>query len=272
MTGTWLSPQDVQDNVKQRLSTIIWANRKLSKLQEHPGGEELIKDGLVQSLDPLLELRTPPPDSEYSMKEFGDKLNLNQNIVQGFSEHIFGEASNETRLWKHQCKVTELLNSEQNDKGIIMSTPTATGKTEAALLPIIDFIDKCDTEERRGIKAILIYPTRTLGTDQAKRLIRLLHCINTEGEERRSIKFGLMDGDTVPSGSANFHRPARGLMCPECNELLVYSGGETNDLECKKHGDIAPWCYATRKRIYRDKDGIDILVTGPEMIERRLGF
>ena len=57
MSVGWQSPQEVQEKVKDRLSNIIWANRKLSRLQEHPGGLELLTNELVKSLEPLLELR-----------------------------------------------------------------------------------------------------------------------------------------------------------------------------------------------------------------------
>jgi len=90
-------------------------------------------------------------------------------------------------LFKFQEKTIEKIRSGQD---LIISAPTATGKTESFILPIFQDILETPNQDST-IKAILIYPTKTLSRDQLKKLKTLAN-----GTE---IKIDVYDGDTGKS-------------------------------------------------------------------------
>ncbi|MGB0931703.1 MAG: DEAD/DEAH box helicase, partial [Chitinophagales bacterium] len=75
----------------------------------------------------------------------------------------------------HQQKAFERLSThnEHPPQPTIVTTGTGSGKTEAFLFPLLDYCYQ--QRERRGIKAIIMYPMNALATDQAKRIAEEIH-------------------------------------------------------------------------------------------------
>src|SRR6266516_4089634 len=93
---------------------------------------------------------------------------------------------------------------------LLLSIPTGGGKTEAFLIPLIAHL--FDQRERQlraniipqcAIRSIVMYPTRALANDQAKRIAEILYQMNKDAVEDRKISVGVLTGDTV-SSSYNF--------------------------------------------------------------------
>jgi ATP-dependent Lhr-like helicase len=85
-------------------------------------------------------------------------------------------------------------------KNVLLIAPTATGKTEAALLPVLDALIK--TERVPGIKVLYITPLKALNRDMLERL--QWWC------KRLDLRLGVRHGDT--SGS---EREAQAMVPPD---------------------------------------------------------
>lgn len=92
-------------------------------------------------------------------------------------------------LYLHQEQAVRTIN---NNKNMVVTTGTGSGKTECFIIPIINYLLK--EKERKGeltpgVRAILIYPMNALANDQMKRLRVLL-------KEYRDITFGIYNSST----------------------------------------------------------------------------
>ena len=86
------------------------------------------------------------------------------------------------RLYSHQCEAIEHLRSGKN---VVITTPTASGKTLAFNLPVFEAL-----LEDESATALFVYPTKALSNDQLKVV---------KGMERicgASIRPAIYDGDT----------------------------------------------------------------------------
>ncbi len=94
-------------------------------------------------------------------------------------------------MYSHQEKAVRAV---LDNKNVIVSTGTGSGKTESFLLPIIDYclktIDKTPADDNSddGLAAILIYPMNALVNDQLERLRPML--------AGTGITFGRYTGET----------------------------------------------------------------------------
>ena len=83
-----------------------------------------------------------------------------------------------SRLYRYQ---EEALKKILDRKNIMIVSGTGTGKTEAFLLPLLEF-------SLRGERSVLIYPTKALARDQLDRVLRFA--------SKLDIDVGVFDGDT----------------------------------------------------------------------------
>lgn len=99
------------------------------------------------------------------------------------------------RLYSHQAEMFKLAQQGEN---VVITTSTASGKTLGFLLPVLQEI-LCNPRTR----AMFIYPTKALASDQYKALRPVLEYF---GEER--ISAGVYDGDTAPAERSRIRRSA----------------------------------------------------------------
>ncbi len=87
------------------------------------------------------------------------------------------------RLYEFQERAIELIGDGKN---LAIVAPTASGKTEAFVLPIAQRI--LESDARGQVRALLVYPTKALARDQLKKFKKL--------EAATGIRFEVYDGDT----------------------------------------------------------------------------
>lgn len=106
---------------------------------------------------------------------YGQIDDLPENIERYLS-------NNDIKLYKHQCKAIEFL---RDGKNVLITTPTASGKTLAFNLPILEHLNKDG-----NATALYIYPAKALANDQLKVLKDL--------EESCEVNLtpNIYDGDT----------------------------------------------------------------------------
>ena len=96
-------------------------------------------------------------------------------------------------LYMHQVKAVEKAVIGRN---LVIATGTGSGKTEAFLVPILNYLfreEETGSRLKPGVRAMLLYPMNALANDQMKRLRRLL-------ENYKAITFGRYIGETDSSG------------------------------------------------------------------------
>ena len=78
------------------------------------------------------------------------------------------------RPFGHQADAFARLSSMGNTpRPTIVTTGTGSGKTECFLLPILDHCRRERRNNRRGVKALILYPMNALASDQAGRIAAL---------------------------------------------------------------------------------------------------
>jgi len=99
------------------------------------------------------------------------------------------------RLYSHQC---EAVNRIRTGKNVIITTPTASGKTLAFNLPVFEGLE-ADLEAR----ALYLYPTKALSNDQFTTLEQMAQFTGI------SARPAIYDGDTPQSKRAAIRQNAR---------------------------------------------------------------
>lgn len=160
---------------------------------------------------------------------------------------------------------------ERTSDAIVISARTSSGKTEAFLVPILDYCVRHLDE--KGSKALVFYPTKALGNDQANRFIEVLYHLNRrlQGKGLRPITLGILHGDVARE------TPEREedvtdlpLACPvgagtpeQCPGRLQPHGARS--VRCSTCEGVLDYVRITSRRsMYSDPP--DILITNPDTV------
>lgn len=151
------------------------------------------------------------------------------------------------RLHKHQ---EETLRQVANDKHVILSTGTGSGKTESFLLPIYDHcLHMRDQNAPNGVVAILVYPMNALVNDQLARLRSAL--------AGTRITFGRYTGETP-------HRVDDDLL--RLAQPRAYTAQELHSHSEQNQPLPYPWEEAVSRQEIRDRQP-RILLTNYAQLE-----
>ncbi|TFG09718.1 DEAD/DEAH box helicase [Candidatus Thorarchaeota archaeon] len=118
-----------------------------------------------------------------SEAEYGAELE-ELRIPTRLKEHLISKGIE--RLYQFQ---TEAYHAIQNGEDVVIAAPTAQGKTEAFILPIIRqlLLSAQESFGNPGVRALLIYPTKALARDQYEKIQRMC--------EESTLTVGIFDGD-----------------------------------------------------------------------------
>ena len=107
------------------------------------------------------EMILPKSEPKYSQKSL-DKLITSTKIRNFLKKDI-------PNLYSYQAKVITKITE---DKNVIITAPTASGKTKAFLIPILDKISQNPNENK--VSALFVYPTKALTADQVENMYDLI--------------------------------------------------------------------------------------------------
>lgn len=147
----------------------------------------VIKDPFSIELENYLENKYPRGDVRvlYERIEESKEPELGPSIYDlGLPDELIRvlERRGITRLYKFQYEAYEHISNERN---VVISAGTGTGKTEAFYIPIAKRIL---TDEKPNPRVLLLYPTKALARDQVKRFL--------EYSIYGKLGVGIYDGDT----------------------------------------------------------------------------
>jgi DEAD/DEAH box helicase domain-containing protein len=103
-----------------------------------------------------------------------------------------------SRVYSHQANA---INDIWDNKHVIVSTSTASGKSLIYQLPVLDALEK-DPD----VKAMYIFPTKALAQDQKKSLVNIL----SHMEQLSRILVETFDGDTPQAERTRIRENASG--------------------------------------------------------------
>ncbi|NSW58305.1 MAG: DEAD/DEAH box helicase [Armatimonadetes bacterium] len=140
-------------------------------------------------------------------------------LCQGWKAVFGPDFPPERRPYRHQYLAYEQV--IRRNRNLVVATGTGSGKTEAFLVPVIDYLLRQQEkgELGPGVRALLLYPMNALANDQLKRMRELLQHLPT-------ITFGRYTGDTQnqrDQGRQQYieeHRNESRFREPLKNELL----------------------------------------------------
>ncbi len=193
------------------------------------------------------------------------------------------------RLYDFQERSIETI---LNGQDTVITAATGRGKTEAWLIPILDYIlnanqGKVAASDPDDVKAVLTYPTKALAQDQLKRLIQYLYRINSNLPTNDRITVGIYDGDTPSNMSSRaegyLNATFKYFECPGYNDALekcqncgksvhVRNAGQRYELEPEKKQcvDDVPLDFLRLTKNEILEEGVDILLTNPDTINLKL--
>jgi DEAD/DEAH box helicase domain-containing protein len=156
---------------------IIRDEKEIIEMIGNNKPDEITKSILFSKKDFIAQykvLKNPDPKMGCSV----DDLGLDESIIDCLKEIGIEQ------FYKFQEESIEEIAFGEN---VVIEAPTASGKSEAFLIPIIQKIKK-ESRESGNSFAIFVYPTKSLARDQYPKILKFT--------KKNQISVGVFDGDT----------------------------------------------------------------------------
>ena len=243
-----MNPRVTTDKIKSDYKSYVASiltvrDREISELAQ----EEVNHTGFVKG--PFLETTLPFEEGK-SLKELAEEGLVSKEFEKmGSAVHY-----EDWKLRIHQENA--LKHIIQDDKNMVVSTGTGSGKTECYLYPIFNDImrEKENGTLCPGVRALLIFPMNALANDQQKKLRKLL-------AEYPDITFGRYTGETAHSKQTETPEEAEKRLHDEYN--IQHHDDNDPDLRTSLVNE-----YMCRE--YMAKNPPHILLTNYAMLEYML--
>ena len=209
-----LAAEELRKNLTQYLSTTFAladppVRDALDKFLNHP------QNGIFRG--PYLRIRTPF-----------------REVTGGWRQNL-DWAPEEPTPYLHQIQAWQRLSSrDHGPEPTLITTGTGSGKTEAFLIPVLDHCRRARSGGNVGIKAVLLYPTNALATDQAGRINDLLKRL-----ELQDVTAGLYIGD-LPGTTYQHVMTERSNIRRERPDILI-TNYKMLDLLLQRGEDVPLW-------------------------------
>ena len=233
---------------------------------EHLTNSNGMLDGKITFANNIIfEEKIPPMAKGEKTSTMSKKIGMSEELSDMLAKRY-------PELYKFQYDSISAINSaigKNSDSAVLISSRTGGGKTEAFLIPIIDYcISKLGVP---GTKAIIFYPTKALSNDQTSRIISLLYDINKNlkaSGSQEKITVGLCHSDVPKSEKDQDWQMYFGngvpLRCPACNSgfLAAIEHTKVRCTECAEELDFV--------LLFQEPNfGVlpDIFVTNPDKLQ-----
>lgn len=184
----------IKDSYKKYYETAFWLRNEFLMRER----SALMQNNNIISQDLLLEPVFSYP-SEVSINKAIEETGLPQQVASILSKVLFNESPEfKLRMHQKQALVTSLVSNDNQNRNVVVTSGTGSGKTESFLLPIfsrlisqritsplpntIPWWNKDWSREKvlniassklrkdASVKALLLYPTNALVEDQISRI------------------------------------------------------------------------------------------------------
>jgi DEAD/DEAH box helicase domain-containing protein len=170
------TPSERQLGMELKTAGIIRDKKEIEKMIAGSSPEDITRDVLFSKKDYVSFYKIiKEPEPELGMTV--DELGLDNNIVQYLHQKKI------TRLYKFQ---EEAINEIIFGQSVVITAPTASGKTEAFAIPVIQKI--ANWAQSGSVLAIFVYPTKALSRDQLPKIMEIA--------KSAEVRVEVFDGDT----------------------------------------------------------------------------
>ena len=223
------------------------------------------KGSIIYKNHIIFDEQIPPMVFGENVMKAYDEIGMSENFAEIVSKKY-------KSLYKFQYDSINAINlsiKSKSDSGVLISTRTGGGKTEAFLFPVIDY---CLNSKEEGTKAIVFYPTKALANDQTSRMVEWLYNVNEflkTTDNPKKITVGICHGSVPKSDkSSEWQTYWQGipLKCPKCKTGTV-SALEHTKVQCQNQKCQLELDFVI---LFQEPNfGIlpDILVTTPDKLQ-----
>ncbi|MFX0107829.1 MAG: DEAD/DEAH box helicase [Candidatus Hodarchaeota archaeon] len=212
-------PSDDSRRRAKRVTGRVQTKDEVDKLIRE-GGFELsslskpLRDLVEAGVDHLVSYRyMPTTDAEYGM-------NIDDVKIPSRLKELLAERGIDN-LYEFQEIAYHRIISGEN---VVIAAPTAQGKTEAFIIPILKklLVTIQESFMNPGIRALLVYPTKALARDQYEKI--------TEMTEAAGLTVAIFDGDVSQSQRGKIYSSPPDILLTNPDVLHYHLGWDSSRL------------------------------------------